>query len=114
MILDAENINTVVLIGQSMGGYISQSVIKRYPERVAAFIAIDSSPYGEEYYSKSDKWWLKQIGWMSSLYPLSGLRKSIAKGVTVTKFAFDNMKEMLEEYDKKELCNLMGVSYLAF
>lgn len=53
-ILGAENISDAVFVGQSMGGFITQAVIKRFPELVTAFVSIDSTPYGEEYYSKSD------------------------------------------------------------
>lgn len=37
-----------------MGGFITQAVIKRFPAIVKAFVAIDSTPYGNNYYSKSD------------------------------------------------------------
>lgn len=60
MILDRHKIGKVILIGQSMGGFISQSLISRCPDRVKAFIAIDSTPYGD-YYSRMDKWWLRQV-----------------------------------------------------
>ncbi|MDL2235710.1 alpha/beta hydrolase [Christensenellaceae bacterium OttesenSCG-928-L17] len=113
-ILDENHIDTAVLIGQSMGGYIAQSFIQRYPERVFAFIAIDTSPYGEIYYSKSDKWWLRQIEWMSKLFPHDTLKKSIAKQVSVTEVGYQNMMSMLVSYDKKELCYLMGIGYAAF
>lgn len=62
-ILNRLQIKQVVLIGQSMGGFIAQSFISRYPEMVIGFVSIDSTPFGN-YYSKSDIWWLKQIEWM--------------------------------------------------
>ncbi|MEZ4510054.1 MAG: hypothetical protein R2881_10730 [Eubacteriales bacterium] len=40
--------------GQSMGGYLVQSFLLRYPEMALAFVAIDTCPYGLRYYSKSD------------------------------------------------------------
>lgn len=113
-ILEANNIPSVVLIGQSMGGYIAQSFIMRYPHMVTSFISIDSCPYGESYYSKSDKWWLRQVEWMSRLYPLGVLKKSIAKQCTVTEYAYNNMLAALEPYDKNELCRLMGIGYAGF
>ena len=51
-ILDECMISNVVLIGQSMGGFIAQAFICRYPETAKAFVSIDSTPYGD-YYSKS-------------------------------------------------------------
>lgn len=83
-VLDRHGIEKPVLIAQSMGGYVPQSFLLRYPERVKAFVAIDSSPYGDGYYSDSDKWWLRQIEWMSKCYPLNMLKKAVAKQAAVT------------------------------
>ncbi len=113
-ILQENQIQQAVFVGQSLGGYITQSVIKRFPEIVSAFVSVDSTPFGEEYYSKSDKWWLRQIEWMSLLYPDKALRKGIAGQCTVTKRAYDNMLGMLSGYEKKELCHLMSIGYAGF
>lgn len=114
LIFDTENIANAVFIGQSMGGFLTQAVIKRFPEIVAAFVAIDSTPYGEGFYSKSDIFWLKQIEWMSYLFPLTFMKKMIAKQNTVTQEGYNNMITMLEPYEKKELCHLMGIGYAGF
>ena len=82
-ILDECGIHMVVLIGQSMGGFIAQAFICRYPEMVKGFVAIDSTPYGD-YYSKSDIWWLRQIEWMSKLFPTKLLKSSMAKQNALT------------------------------
>lgn len=113
-ILNENAISSAVLIGQSMGGYVSQSFILRYPQMVSAFIAIDSCPYGESYYSKSDKWWLRQVEWMSHLIPLKAMKKAVAKQCTRNDYAYKNMLTMLEPYEKNELCHLMGVGYAGF
>lgn len=113
-ILEENGIEKAVFIGQSMGGFITQSVLKRFPEIVEGFVSIDSCPYGEKYYSKSDKWWLRQIEWMSKLYPDKILRKSVAKQVSTTEGAYLNMLDMHEDYDKKELCRLLGTGYACF
>ncbi len=113
-ILDDNGISNAVFIGQSMGGFITQSVIKRFPEVVIGFVSIDSTPYGEKYYSASDRWWLRQIEWMSELYPDKALRKAIAKQCTTTESAYDNMLKMLSVYNKKELCHLMGIGFAGF
>ena len=113
-ILIDNKIKEAVLIGQSLGGYIAQSVIKRYPDIVSKFISIDSTPFGEKYYSKSDRWWLDQIEWMSKLYPLKSLKKAIAKQATCTERSYQNMISILEPYEKNELCHLMAVCYSGF
>lgn len=113
-ILSSENISSAYFVGQSMGGYIIQAFIPRYPEKVKAFIGIDTCPFGNKYYSKSDKWWLRQIEWMSSIFPHRLLVESVAKGCTRTTYAYNNMFRALTPYSKKELCHLMGIGYAGF
>ena len=45
-ILDKNSVDQVILVGQSLGGFLAQSFIKRYPDRVKCFVSIDSTPYG--------------------------------------------------------------------
>jgi pimeloyl-ACP methyl ester carboxylesterase len=97
-----------------MGGFLTQSVIKRYPDLVSGFVSIDSCPYGLQYYSKSDIWWLKQVEWMAKLFPHGTLKKAIARQCTLTKAGYDNMISMLEPFRKNELCHLMGLGYASF
>ena len=110
-ILDDNHIEKVILIGQSLGGYFSQSFIRSYPGRVKGFVSIDSTPYGEIYYSKGDRFWLRQVEWMSHLYPYKMMQKAIAKQVSTTQYAYENMLSMLQQYPKNELCHLMGIGY---
>jgi pimeloyl-ACP methyl ester carboxylesterase len=113
-ILKENQIESAVFIGQSMGGYMAQSVIKRYPEYVKAFVSIDSTPFGNKYYSKFDRWILKHFEGMAKLYPDKTIRKAIAKQNTYTKHAYENMVNMVSVYDKEELCHLMAVGYAGF
>ena len=113
-ILNLSRVPSAIFVGQSMGGFITQSVIKRYPALVKAFISIDSTPFGETYYSRSDKWWLNQVEWMARLYPLDMMKKAIARQVSATQAARQNMLEMLSGYDKRELCRLMGIGFAGF
>ncbi|MCM1327873.1 MAG: alpha/beta hydrolase [Ruminococcus sp.] len=113
-IFDENGVTAAVLAGQSMGGYIAQSFIKRYPENVGAFIGIDTTPFGEGYYSKSDIFWLKRIEPLARLYPAGIMKKAIAKQVSVTEKGRGNMLSMLEPYGRDELCRLMGIGYAAF
>ena len=63
-ILKKEGVSAPVLIGQSLGGYISQVYMQRYPDFVSGFISIDSCSMKRKYYS----WWeialLKRTKWM--------------------------------------------------
>lgn len=114
LILDKRSVSRVVLIGQSLGGYLAQSFVKRYPGRVKGFVSIDSTPYGSDYYSKFDIWILKQVEWMARLYPLQWMKKAMAKQVSATQKSYDSMMQMLSPYGKQELCHLMGLGYAGF
>lgn len=114
MILQENGIKDAVFIGQSLGGFIAQSIIKRSPDLVKGFVAIDTTPYGKLYYSKSDMWWLQQIEWMAKLYPDKMLRKAIAKQCTTKERSYQNMMQMLSVYEKNELCHLMGIGEAGF
>ena len=113
-ILDQNGIDKAILVGQSLGGYVAQSFIKRYPDRVKGFVSIDSTPYGFEYYSKFDMWILRQVEWMARLYPVNMMKKAMAKQVSVTQQSYENMMQMLTPYGKEELCHLMGLGYAGF
>lgn len=113
-IFDVNNIKSPIIIGQSFGGYIAQSFIEKYPKLVKAFIGIDTTPYGKEYYSKFDQWMLRQIEWMAHLYPYEIMKKILAKQVSLTQNGYDNMISMIDIYSKDELCHLMGLGYSSF
>jgi pimeloyl-ACP methyl ester carboxylesterase len=108
------NVDSAVFIGQSMGGFITQSFLRRFPEKVKAFVAIDSCPFGECYYSKSDKWWLRHMEWMCHLFTFKLLRKSVAKQCAATQPGYENMLTALSPYNKDELCHLYGIGYAGF
>ena len=112
-IIDAEGIGEVILVGQSLGGMIAQYFISCYPDMVKGFVAIDSAPFGN-YYSKSDIFWLKQLEWMSRMFPNKMLRKAMAKACGTTEYSQNKMLEMLSDYNKKELCHLLYVGEAAF
>jgi len=78
-ILEQEQIGHVVLVGMSMGGYPSQAFASRYPEMTDGFVALDTTPFGRSYYSRSDLWWLKQVAPIAKCFSENALRKSMAK-----------------------------------
>ncbi len=113
-ILDIYSVDKAIFIGQSLGGFLTQSFIKRYPDRVSRFVALDSTPYGFVYYSRFDIWILRQVEWMAHLYPFSLMKKAMARQVSTTNRSYQNMMQMLEPYSKNELCHLMGLGYAGF
>lgn len=110
-ILNRHSIKSFVAVGQSLGGYFPQALMCRNSELVDGFIGIGATPYGHEYYSKSDFFWLRQVGWMCMCYPWKSLKKASAKGATCTQRGFDNMMEMLNMYTHREYALLMQAWY---
>lgn len=113
-ILDTENIKKAVLVGQSAGGFVSQSFVKAYPDMVEGIMLIGSSPYNPVFFSKSDLFWLKQTKWMFNMYSYKSLINTMAKNCSSTENAFKNMLSMLEIYKKKELCRLLYIGFAGF
>lgn len=94
-ILENEDIKRVVLVGMSMGGYPSQMFASMYPEKVAGFVALDTTPFGKRYYSKTDLWWLKRVGDMAGWYP-------------------DKMIEIMKPFTKAQIIEQMDAAYKNF
>ena len=113
-ILNENDIDKIIAVGQSLGGYFAQAFILRYPLQVKGFIGIGTTPYGEEYYSAADKFWLRQIEWMSMLCPLDFLKRASAKQACSTEYGYDNMMKMIDCYGKKEYAHLMQIAYAEF
>ncbi len=113
-ILDAEGIEQVILVGQSAWGFVAQSFIARYPSLVTGLFTIGTCPYGTDYYSGSDLFWLMQTKWMFKCFPDRLLRSSIVKMCSVTLAGRENMLRMLGSYDKEELCRLMYLGFAGF
>ena len=110
-ILLQESIGKVCLIGMSMGGYPSQMFAYLYPEKVQCFVGIDTTPFGTEYYSRSDLWWLSKVKTMAKWFPDKTLRKSMAKSVAVTDYSYNKMIEMLKPMSKEQIIEQMDIVY---
>lgn len=113
-ILDIEGIDKVILVGMSMGGYPCQEFASLFPGYVEGFVALDTTPFGLEYYSKSDMWWLKRVAPMAKWFPDQTLRKSMAKSVAVTDYSYKKMLEMLSPHTKKQIIEQMNIAYGVF
>lgn len=113
-ILDAEQIEKVVLVGMSLGGYPSQEFAVRYPEMVLGFVALDTTPYGLSYYSKFDRWCVRQVEPLAKLFPERTLRESMAKSVSTTDYSRGVMMEMLKPLSKTDIVRQMGIAYAGF
>lgn len=110
-IFELEHIFMPVLIGQSLGGYISQMYMIMYPNTVSGFISIDSCPMSRKYYS----WWelamLKQTKGMYMSIPWRLLLKWGIWGTSATNYGRQLMRQIWSIYEKVEYCELADHGY---
>ena len=110
-ILKIEGAGKYVLVGQSMGGFVSQVYMEKYPGEAAGFVSIDSCPLKRRYYS----WWelalLKRTYWMYMSIPWKLLKKWGISGTTTTPYGRSIMKGIVDSYEKKEYCQLADHGY---
>ena len=86
-ILQAEGITAPVLVGQSVGGYLSQAYIQAYPGEVRGFVSIDSAPLKRKYMSDKEFWMLNHMAPVYSAMPWKMLRNAAAQGIGITEYA---------------------------
>ena len=98
----------------SIGGYPSQHFASSYPDMVSGFVALDTTPLGLQYYSKSDLWWLKQVTPMSKLFPAGLLKVGMAWSISKTKYSYKKMMSILESSSKAEIIEQMKIAYEYF
>ncbi len=107
-ILETEGIKHPVLIGQSMGGYVSQCFLERYPGEAAGFISIDSAPLKRQYVTAAEIWALKRTEPMYRAFPWKSLRKLGIEGCSKTEYGRKLMEQFVDSYTKDEYCRLSG------
>lgn len=110
-ILAVEGAGKPVLIGQSLGGYVSQAYIDLYPGETAGFISIDSAPLQKHYMTNWEIWLLRHTKLMYLSIPWGLLVRLACTGISTTQAGRDNMREMMESYTKREYCELAAHGY---
>jgi len=110
-ILDAEHIDQAHLVGQSMGGYISQIAALKYPDRVRSLASVDSSPIQLSYYTKMDRWLLAITPALVLFYPYKFLIRTIAAGSGLEKAVQSYAFEVLGTLTTPEIAFIMDRVY---
>lgn len=110
-ILTAEGIEKPVLVGQSMGGYLSQVYMARYPGTVGGFISIDSCSLKRKYYTAIELAMLKHTEWMYLAFPWKLLQKVGPEGCSQTAYGRALMLGMMQSFEKREYCALADHGY---
>ncbi|WP_165062092.1 alpha/beta fold hydrolase [Adlercreutzia sp. ZJ154] len=105
-ILDNERVSNPVLVGQSMGGYVSQAFMDLFPCVAKGFVSIDSCPLQRSYYQGWELWSLKHTKAMFMAFPWKMLVDLGSKGNATSSYGQELMREMMQDYDKCEYCEL--------
>ena len=98
-ILEQEGITKPVIVGQSMGGYVGQAYAQTYPEKLKGFVSIDSAPLQRKYMTEPELWLLKRMVPVYRYYPWKALLKSGTKGVALSEYGRNLMRDMMLVYD---------------
>lgn len=104
-ILEREELERPVLVGQSMGGYVAQGYMERYPGTVGGFVSIDSAPLKRRYLTAGELWLLKHTELIYRPYPWKALQKA-GLAVSTTGYGRGLMARMMADYTQKEYVDL--------
>lgn len=113
-ILAQEGCTAPVLVGQSLGGYISQVYMALYPGEVRGFISIDSCSLRRRYYTGWELALLKRTEWMYLSIPWNWLKALGISGTTKSTYGRAVMREMIADYEKREYCALADHGFRIF
>ena len=105
-IFEEEGIHSPVLIGQSLGGYISQVYMDRYPGEACGFVSIDSASLSRKYYTSWELALLKKTKGMYMSIPWKWLMAWGITGTSTTAYGRNLMRTMWSGYGKEEYCSL--------
>jgi len=110
-IFQREGITCPVMIGQSLGGYIAQVYMDRYPDSVSGFISIDSCPMKRQYYARWELAFMRRTKWMYMSIPWRILLPWGIWGTSSTKYGRNVMRKIWSVYEKEEFCTLADYGY---
>ena len=85
-ILSREGFERPILIGQSMGGYVSQAFMRLFPDRACGFVSVDSCPLDRSYYTAIELWALKHVKGMYRAIPWKSLCSMGSKGCAASEY----------------------------
>lgn len=107
-ILVCEEIEKPILIGQSMGGYVSQMYMELYPNTIAGFVSIDSCSLKRKYVTGFDIWGLRRVEPIYRMYPWKQLVKTGTNGCATSEYGREIMRQMIATFDRDWYCTVAG------
>lgn len=111
-ILDEEKIKETILVGQSMGGYISQYFYLHYPERVRAMVIIGSTSIALPY----PRWQiiaLKATLPLFGIWPYEHFAKIVSRSTALKPDAQDYALKTIRSFDRKSFLTIWKAVTLA-
>ncbi|MCQ2969747.1 MAG: alpha/beta hydrolase [Clostridium sp.] len=100
-ILIKENINHIVIVGQSAGGYVAQAFYKKYSEYIDAFIGVDTTPFAKRYYKWIEVFLTRHFTAIARLYPFKYYCKTVASTSTYTEESYKSLYKSVSKLGKK-------------
>lgn len=113
-IFSQEHILRPILVGQSLGGYISQVYMALFPDEVSGFISIDSCSLKRKYYTGWELWLLKRTKWMYLAFPWKLLVRCGTTGTATSAYGRQLMRDTMDSYQKREYCALADHGFRIF
>lgn len=107
----AEPCARLVLVGQSMGGYLAQVYLTLHPQGVSGFVSVDSCSLGRSYFTWAELALLKRTKWMYLSIPWRWLIGWGSRGTAQTQYGQALMRRMMQSYQKTEYCLLADHGY---
>lgn len=105
-ILERESFRRPILVGQSMGGYLSQTFMELFPQVAVGFVSIDSAPLERSYFAGWELAALKHTKLMYLSIPWKLLQYWGSTGTATSEYGRRLMRATMQDYQKGEYCNL--------
>ena len=112
-VIDALKLTGAVLAGQSMGGPLSQELVRRHPDRYSGLVVMDSL-WNAGPLSRSDRFWLSVAAPSLRLIPWRWLPGIMARASAVTPTAIADVERAFRLIDKRRFIDawLVAVAML--
>lgn len=105
-ILVREGFTAPILLGQSLGGYISQAYMALYPGQVLGFVALDTGPLQKDSIPMAARLLLLNMRPIFQAYSWLGLKKAVQDNVSSTERGKKHMEAMMEDYGRRAYIDL--------
>lgn len=111
-ILDHHEIRQVVLVGQSMGGYIAQYFYLHYPEAVQAMVIIGSTCIAQPY-AQWEVWGLKVSLLVFDWWPFEHFKRIVAQHNAIQPDVREYVTKTIDQIDRRDFLTIWKAVTLA-